>query len=102
MLSALKSLFWAALTMLILVIAWLSLTLSGAVAPYILPGPGAVIDALNSAFVSGTLYPHIWMTTTAAALGFLLGCSVGLLFGCVMAEFRWVDMSLYPLIFAIQ
>lgn len=67
-----------------------------------LPGPVPIGQALRSAFVSGTLYPHIWLTAQATLAGFAIGCSGGFLLGAVTAELRWLDRAVSPVVFAMQ
>jgi NitT/TauT family transport system permease protein len=98
----LKRLALPALPLVVLVAAWLTLTLGDALPSYVLPRPADMVAAFRSAFVSGTLYPHIWLTTCATLEGFALGCIAGLLFGAATAELRWIDMALSPVVFAVQ
>lgn len=97
-----KQLALPALPLLMLVVAWLALSLADALPSYVLPKPADMAAAARSAFISGTLYPHIWLTACATFIGFALGCFFGLLFGAATAELRWIDMALSPVVFAAQ
>jgi NitT/TauT family transport system permease protein len=74
---------------------------------YILPAPEAVATALwsgiwvNPASPLGYYLP-LWGTLKNAALGFTLGCCLGLIFGSLMAEFRFAEKLVMPYAFALQ
>ncbi|WP_431324502.1 ABC transporter permease [Rhizobium sp. YTU87027] len=87
-------------TLAILVIVWdLYVKLSG-VAPYILPGPGAVA----SAFVSdwGTLAPALWVTTKITIMSLLLALVGGVGFAIFLVQSRWIEIAFYPLAVILQ
>ncbi|OCJ08066.1 ABC transporter ATP-binding protein [Rhizobium sp. AC44/96] len=87
-------------TLAILVIAWgLYVKLSG-VAPYILPGPGAVA----SAFVNdwGTLAPALWVTTKITIMSLLLALIGGVGFAIFLVQSRWIEIAFYPLAVILQ
>lgn len=77
------------------------------VPPYILPAPEQVFVALWSGIAVSPASPlgwylPLWSTMSNALLGFLIGASLGLLFGSLMAEFRSVETALMPYAFALQ
>ena len=87
-------------TLAIIVIVWdLYVKLSG-VAPYILPGPGAVA----SAFVSdwGTLAPALWVTTKITIMSLLLALIGGVGFAIFLVQSRWIEIAFYPLAVILQ
>ncbi|MDM9623957.1 ABC transporter permease [Rhizobium sp. S96] len=87
-------------TLAILVIVWgLYVKLSG-VAPYILPGPGAVA----SAFVNdwGTLAPALWVTTKITIMSLLLALIGGVGFAIFLVQSRWIEIAFYPLAVILQ
>lgn len=74
---------------------------------YILPSPEQVFVALWSGIAVSPASPlgwylPLWSTMSNALLGFLIGASLGLLFGSLMAEFRSVETALMPYAFALQ
>ncbi|CAN7745257.1 ABC transporter permease [Rhizobium sp. LjRoot258] len=87
-------------TVAALVVVWgLYVKLSG-VAPYILPGPGAVA----SAFVSdwGTLAPALWVTTKITFMSLLLALVGGVGFAIFLVQSRWIEIAFYPLAVILQ
>ena len=75
--------------------------------PYILPAPEGVFMALWSVIVVSPaspawVYLPLWSTLSNALLGFLIGASLGLVVGSLIAEFRPVETALMPYAFALQ
>ena len=74
---------------------------------YILPAPDAVARALWSGIAVSPASPlgyylPLWGTLKNAALGFALGSCLGVLFGSLMAEFRFFEKLPMPYAFALQ
>lgn len=74
---------------------------------YILPSPEAVLRALWSGLAVNPASPlgyylPLWGTFSNAAEGFLIGCSMGLVLGSLMAEFSTVEKVVMPYAFALQ
>ena len=74
---------------------------------YILPAPEAVARALWSGIAVSPSSPlgyylPLWGTLKNAALGFALGSCFGVLFGSLMAEFRFFEKLTMPYAFALQ
>jgi NitT/TauT family transport system permease protein len=74
---------------------------------YILPAPDAVARALWSGIAVSPASPlgyylPLWGTLKNAALGFALGGCFGVLFGSLMAEFRFFEKLTMPYAFALQ
>jgi NitT/TauT family transport system permease protein len=77
------------------------------VPPYILPAPDSVFVALWSGIAVPPASPlgyylPLWSTLSNALLGFLIGGTLGLMVGSLMAEFRPVETALMPYAFALQ
>lgn len=92
---------------LALLLAWKLGVMVMKVPPYILPAPEKVFVALWSGIAVSPASPlgwymPLWSTMSNALLGFLIGASLGLLFGSLMAEFRSVETALMPYAFALQ
>ena len=69
---------------------------------YLVPTPDAVLAALKDGLIGGLLWPHIWATVSALALGYVAGCAMGLLLATLVSEFRLLERAFYPLIVAFQ
>jgi len=69
---------------------------------HVLPGPVAVISALNQGILGGTLHAHIAFTVKATLLGILVGCGLALLLSFVACEIRFIERLLYPIVVASQ
>jgi NitT/TauT family transport system permease protein len=92
---------------LTLLLIWKAGVMVMKVPPYILPAPEQVFVALWSGIAVSPASPlgwymPLWSTMSNALLGFLIGASLGLLFGSLMAEFRSVETALMPYAFALQ
>ncbi len=74
---------------------------------YIVPSPRRVAAALWSGIavpVTSKLgfYLPLWSTLKHAALGFVIGASLGIVLGSLMAEYRPFEILLMPYAFALQ
>ncbi|MEO7405049.1 MAG: ABC transporter permease [Burkholderiales bacterium] len=69
---------------------------------YILPTPGAVLDALKRGYIEGLYWPHFLFTLNSMVAGYALGCSLAFLLGCLFAESRTVERILLPFVVALQ
>lgn len=72
------------------------------IAPYILPPPSSIFQALVNGFASNLYPPHIAVTLTETFLGFVLGCTLAFVLGTVVALSRRVEYFLYPFIVMFQ
>jgi NitT/TauT family transport system permease protein len=93
--------------LLVLAALWIVAVRIFKVPAYILPSPEAVGAALWSGIAINPLSPlgyylPLWGTLKNAALGFTLGCGLGVLFGSLMAEFRFFEKLVMPYAFALQ
>jgi len=69
---------------------------------FILPTPESVLVALYRGYVEGLFWKHFFFTLQSMVLGYLLGCSMAFLLGCLFAESRTVERMLYPFVVALQ
>ncbi len=69
---------------------------------YLLPPPSSVLAALTQGFASGDLWGHIATTLTETASGYVIGCSLAVLSGALLAESRMFERFLYPLLIGLQ
>ena len=70
--------------------------------PLILPGPKDVFMRLFSYFVSGRVWPHLFMTTQEILAGFVLGSILGLGFGTLISESVIARKVIMPYIIVTQ
>ena len=70
--------------------------------PLILPGPKDVFMRLFSYFVSGRIWPHLFMTTQEILAGFVLGSVLGLGFGTLISESVIARKVIMPYIIVTQ
>ena len=89
-----------AVTVLTVGLAWQGLVMLTGVAPFILPGPLAVIGALSGSF--GLLLTHAGTTLAEILLGLALGTVLGAISALVLAHFRPARRWLLPLLVASQ
>jgi NitT/TauT family transport system permease protein len=69
---------------------------------YLIPTPFSVLLALKRGLIDGTLWPHIWATTTALLIGYVIGCASAVLLAVVVSESWYVERAIYPLVVAFQ
>src|SRR5258707_1077775 len=67
---------------------------------YLVPTPFEVLLALKQGLIGGTLWPHIWATVSAVAVGYVAGCVTALVLATLVGEFVLVECALYPLVVA--
>ena len=71
----------------LIIVAWHFASVSGAIKPYLLPPPSAVVTTLWELTLNGTLFKHVQASVTRWVVGFILGGGLGLLLG------SWVGLS---------
>ncbi|MBX3518642.1 MAG: ABC transporter permease [Xanthobacteraceae bacterium] len=89
-------------TIAILVLIWHFGIKIFQVPAYLVPPPGAVLEALQRGLIGGTLWPHIVATVTAIISGYLVGCIMALLLSALISEFDVLERAVYPVIVAFQ
>lgn len=65
-----------------------------------LPFPHLILDRVLT--YPGTIIEATWATGSRAVLGFFLGLAIGLLFGVLMVQARWLEVSILPYVLASQ
>jgi NitT/TauT family transport system permease protein len=95
---------WAGLPVVVLglLTIWQLIVTAGGYRPFILPGPGLVLQRLVQAAQSGILWQHTAATLSAALGGFAIALLVGLLLGYALAQLPWLERSLAPVLAASQ
>lgn len=89
-------------TLLVLLIGWEAAVRGLALSPQVLPGPGAVAQALWQGWVDGAFWPHAWITLQGALGGCAIGGAAGVALGIAVAGNRPLRWALYPVVVAIQ
>ena len=86
----------------VLVLLWQGAITLFHIPDYLLPPPAAVFRALYDGFATGLLWPHIGATLAETVSGYLIGCSLALIFGAALAESRTFERFVYPLLIGLQ
>ena len=84
------------------ILLWEVLVRVTGVPDYIFPAPSEVFKALWRGLSSGLYLRHGGVTLTETLLGFVIGTSLGLMLGALIATYRYVDYFLYPYIVMFQ
>ncbi len=61
-----------------------------------------MLQALYTGYVGGLYWQHFFFTLQSMVLGYLAGCTAAFLLGCLFAESRTVERTLYPFVVALQ
>lgn len=69
---------------------------------YILPTPSAIAVSLFYGLRSGLFIHHFFVTAFETLCGFLLAGFAGIAVGALVAQFRLVEKTVYPLLVALQ
>ena len=69
---------------------------------YILPSPPKVWNSLVKMFVKGTVYAHLWTTTSEVILGFVVGAFLGVVLGYVFIKIDALKTMLMPYLIFLQ
>jgi ABC-type nitrate/sulfonate/bicarbonate transport system permease component len=92
----------SAVSVAVFLAVWQFITSAGLIEPIFLASPLAIANvAYQQFFVTGDIYPHIWVSLTEAFIGFALAIIVGVLFGLAMGRFDRVRQVLEPFLMAL-
>lgn len=83
----------------LLIVLWELAAQSGLVTSRLLPAPSLILAVFWNDVANGTLIGHAWTTVWRALAGFLIGSSLGILLGALMARIRPVRMAFEPIVF---
>ena len=86
----------------VFVVAWKLIVIVGSYPVFILPAPEVVLGRFVSAWVDGTMTPHVLATLTEIAFGLLIGATLAVLIGYLLARSRLVERLLSPYLVAAQ
>ncbi len=97
---------WPALglpvTLLALLALWQTVVNVSGYPAFILPSPALVASRFGQALSSGLLWQHTAATLSAALGGFALALLVALVLGYILAQIRWLEQALAPVLAASQ
>lgn len=97
-----RSVLYPLATFIVLVAGWHFAILAFKVPNYILPTPYAVLEALQRGYIEGLFWKHFFFTLQSMTYGYVLGCSLAFMLGCLFAESRTVEQMLLPFVVALQ
>lgn len=83
-----------------LLLLWELICQLGWVAPYVLPAPSAIAQAMIAEWP--TLMYNTWITLSETLLGFLIGSLIGFAIGIVIAYSAFLERLIYPAIVITQ
>jgi NitT/TauT family transport system permease protein len=98
----LEQLLLPSLSVVATLVVWHLVVTALEIEPFVLPAPADVIAAFKLGLIDGRLYPHIWFTLRATMIGLAIGCSVGILLGIALAEFRILNQFVFPVFVGLQ
>ena len=90
------------LSLVILLGSWELAAKAFNIPTYILPAPSLIWQALLSGWRSGIFIHHTMVTLRAILMGFGIATFLGLFFGCLVAQWRLLEKTLYPYLVAIE
>lgn len=90
------------LTVVLLVLLWKYSIGWFDVPSYLVPPPEDVLLSLQKGILGGTLWPHIWATSSAVGIGYIVGCLSAFFAAAIMSEFPILDRALYPIVVGFQ
>lgn len=100
--DAVKLFLYPFITFVVFIAAWEAAIYWYQVPNYIVPRPGVVFASFVRGYVDGSLWPHLLFTAKSILLGYLVGCSIALFLGAILAESRTAEMFFYPYIVALK
>lgn len=86
----------------VFVLLWQAIVVVSGFPPFILPSPAAVGGRFVSAWLDGTIAPHLATTLVEIALGFAVGAGLAVVVGYVLARSAVVERLLSPYLVAAQ
>ena len=98
----LKTVLYPLVALIVLLVSWDVAIRVFKVPNFILPTPSSVLDAMYRGYIEGLFWKHFFFTLKSMLTGYLLGCSAAFLLGCLFAEVRAVERTLYPFVVALQ
>lgn len=76
----------------LLLVIWQLVSLAGIISERILPAPTQILEASIQLLGSGELYDHMSISLARAAIGFLIGGTIGFILGLLNGVFRFSEL----------
>lgn len=76
----------------LLLLLWQLASMIGIISEKTLPAPTAIMEAAFRLLLNGELYTHMSISLWRALIGFLIGASIGFIFGLLNGVFRYSDL----------
>ncbi len=89
-------------SLLVLLAVWTIVFQTGQIPSMVLPSPADTLRAITDNFWTGLIWPHLFATLNAAALGFLSGSGLALVLATVLATYPWAERFLMIHVLAFQ
>jgi NitT/TauT family transport system permease protein len=86
--------------LVVLLAAWEGIVRIMSVPDYLLPAPSKIIASFEGELAS--LWPHFRKTLLVTTLGYLIGNGFAFLMAAFMAEFRILELSLFPYLLGLR
>jgi len=90
------------LSLVVLLGSWELAAKAFSIPTYILPAPSLIWRAFLSGWTSGIFIQHTMVTLKAIVMGFGIAAFLGLFFGCLVAQWRLLEKTLYPYLVAVE
>jgi len=90
------------LSLVVFVLAWQLVVFVTGFPSFILPGPYTVFERFVKAWADGTMWPHAQQTLVEILLGFVVGATIAVLVGVLLARSRLAERLLSPYLVAAQ
>jgi NitT/TauT family transport system permease protein len=101
-LKPMRALVPVAAAAVVFVVAWKLLVVVGGYADWFLPPPETVAVRLVDAWTDGTMAPHAFATLSEIGLGLLVGASLAIVVGYMLARSRLAERLFSPYLVAAQ
>lgn len=97
-----KSVFYPLLLLIVVLLFWQYAVVWFKVPDYIVPPLSGVLKALYHGYIEGAYLGDFTFTLMSMAIGYMTGCLLAFILGCLFAEFRSVERLLHPFVLALQ
>jgi NitT/TauT family transport system permease protein len=97
-----SAVLYPTITFVLLLVIWESAVTYFNVPDYMFPRIMPVMRELYFGYVDGLMYPHLLYTLKSTLAGYLIGCSLAIIVGALLAESRTFEKFVYPFVIALQ